>query len=690
MILLFTLPFYSALSHFSLFLFSQTQEKPLRYEVEVVLVEIPTYVVDKKGNPVIDLKPDEITLTENGKKQKISHFVLVQNDSPQIASVVREYPAARRQFLLLFDFSFSTAGKIAKARRASLDFIQEKLLPNDLVAVVTYSAIRGLKVHSHFTNDREHLISIINSLGFFKMQRMFGPIGFTFPDFAQKSQDPMLRSGGGDEIGDAEFEAIFMQAKETIRKIYGSHVAGLIGDINKLSIALNTIKGRKHVIFFSEGFESEVITRDTGLRMKLYDALKLIASADCPIHTIDIGGLRTQAGEVGKFEGGSRSLASIRSGQDTLSFLSRETGGQVYRNINELDRPLENLLKITNTYYIIGYYPEDNRKEGKYRKIKLKVDRPNVRVSYRKGYYEAKPYAEYSNLEKRLQLVEYVVNDSKSNEIPFQSSVSAFRGKQGICQVPVFIKFPGRQFLERKNRRKLEIYGYAISGNGVFKDFFHQTVRVSPDKIEEQLELGGIKYYDLHLVPPGDYRIRLIVRDAATGEVSAQTQKISVPDYESGELCLSGPVFIQPDSNWVLIRGYDPKLPTGRKVGVNLPLDYPYVYDNKPFIPGVVPTLNRLMPARFCFRVNNLRIHPQAKIPQTEIRFDVVDAEGKSNLLKRGGLVTEPKQPEPGVYDFLFHVNLSDLSPGIYQLKLTFKDILTNQEVISETLFTLE
>jgi hypothetical protein len=519
---------------------------------------------------------------------------------------------------------------------------------------------------------------------------MFGPLGFSFPDFAQKSQDPMLESEGSGGIGDAEFESVLIGVKDAMRRIYGAHVADFISDIKRLSIALNTIKGRKHVIFFSEGFDSEVITRDTPLRMKLYDALKLIASADCPIHTVDIGGLHTQAGEVGKFEGKGRELASIRSGQDTLTVLSRETGGQVYRNINELDKPLENLLKITNTYYIIGYYPEDKRKEGKYRKIKLKVDRPNVRVSYRTGYYEAKPYTEYSNLEKRLQLVEYVVNDSQINEIQFQSSVSAFRGKEGMCQVPVFIKFPGRQFLERKKRRKLEIYGYAISGDGVFKDFFHQTITVSYDKIEEQLELGGIKYYDLHLVPPGDYKTRLIVRDAETGEVGAQTQKISVPDYEVGKLCLSGPFFIQPDSNWVLIRGYDPKAPVGRKVGVNLPLDYPYVYDNKSFIPGVVPTLNRWIPVKLYFRVYNLRIHPQAKIPQTEMRFDVVDAEGKSNLLKRVGLVNKPKQLEPGVYDFLFHVNLGDLSPGIYELKLTFKDILANHEVISETLFILE
>ena len=144
-------------SQFSFPLFSQTKEKPLQHKVEVVLIEIPLYITDKKGNPIIDLKPEEITLYENGKKQKISHFVLIQNDSPQISSLSRKYPASRRQFLLLFDFAFATPGRIIMAREASLDFIRKKILPTDLVAVASYSGIGGLKILSNFSKDREQL-----------------------------------------------------------------------------------------------------------------------------------------------------------------------------------------------------------------------------------------------------------------------------------------------------------------------------------------------------------------------------------------------------------------------------------------------------------------------------------------------------------------------------------------------------
>jgi VWFA-related protein len=704
-------------------LFSQTKEKPLQHEVEVVLIEIPLYIIDKKGNPIKDLKPEEITLYENGKKQKISHFVLIQNDSPQIASLARKYPAARRQFLLLFDFAFATSGRIIMARKASLDFIREKIFPTDLVAVASYSGIGGLKILSNFTNDREQLFYTVNTLGLVDSdQRMTGPAGFTFPSLTQASRatGDFNATKNVREMADAALSVLQNKLlKKTQHEIYKAYVSDFITNLNKLSIALNAIRGRKHIIYFSEGFDSKALTGqslaelgedtnallrgdlfmggnvdsrfgDAALRTELYEALTRISSSDCPIHTIDVGGLRTRAGGLGQVSGEAKDIAAIHRGQDTLTLFSRETGGQAYRNTNDLDRPLENLLKTTNSYYIIGFYPDDKKKEGRLHKIKIKTTRPGVDISYRKGYFETKPYKKYSSLEKKLQLVEYITKDITQNEIQFDTFISAFRGKEGICQVPIFLKFPGRQFLDKKKQTKLEIYGYAISSSGVFKDFFFQTVTISPEKVRKELELQGIKYYDLHLLSPGDYKIKLIVRDKNTGEIGCQIQEVSVPDYEKQNLALTGPVFIQSNPDWILSRGYDPKAPTGRKKGINLPVDYPFLLNNKPFVPGVVPILKRSYPAQFYLRAYNLRLHPQTQVPQTEIVFEIIDAEGKSTPLKNAGLLKTPTQPEPGVFELLFQTSFANFSSGPYQLKITFKDSLANQEVVEKTTFILQ
>jgi VWFA-related protein len=547
-------------------------------------------------------------------------------------------------------------------------------------------------------------------------------VGFTFPRVTQPTREigefdseRAVRDMADDALSELQNKIL----KKRRDEIYKGYVSDFISNLNKLSIALNTIRGRKHIIYFSEGFDSKALTGfslaelaedtdaflrgelfmggnidsrfgDAALRTQLYEALTRISSSDCPIHTVDIGGLRTLAGGLGQVTGEAKDIASVRRGQDTLTLFSRETGGQAYRNTNDLDRPLENLLKTTNSYYIIGFYPEDKKKEGKLHKIKIKTTRPDVDISYRKGYFEPKPYKKYSSLEKKLQLVEFITKDITQNEIQFDAFVSAFRGKDGICQVPIFLKFPGRQFLDKKKQTRLEIYGYAISSSGAFKDFFFQTVTISPEKMKKNLELQGIKYYDLHLLPPGDYKIKLIVRDKNTGQIGCKIQEIFVPDYEKHNLALSGPVFIQPGPDWILSRGYDPKAPTGRKKGINLPVKYPFLLNNKPFIPGVVPIIKRSYPAQFYLRAYNLRLHPEAQIPQTEIVFEILDKEGNSTPLKNAGLLQAPAQPEPGVFELLFQASFENLSSGSYQLKITFKDSLTNQEVVEKTTFILQ
>jgi VWFA-related protein len=727
-IFVFITMFSLALIQFSRLLLSQAEVKPLRYEVEVVLIEIPLYVVDKEGNPVEDLKPEEISLYENGKKQEISHFVLVQNDSPQMATISRKYPAARRQILLFFDLAFSAPAGIIKAREACLDFIKEKILPTDLVGVASYSGIGGLKILSHFSNDREHLFDIINTLGLIESkQRMTGPVGFTFPRIDQPARDETeADSFSPVRMADDRIATLQQQLNKRLAKIQAANVTDFISALNTLSVALNTIQGRKHIIYFSEGFDSKVLTGkaqeqtsvDTGtttgskfvsryvlnryidtasqfgdaaLRTQLDGALNKIASADCSIHTVDIGGLKTQAGNLNQVNGQAASVSSIHRRHATLTTFSKETGGQIFRNINELDQPLENLLKVTNTYYVIGYYPEDKKKEGKFRKIKIQTSRSGVDVSYRKGYYEAKPYSKYTSLEKRLQLVEYIVKDLASSEIQFESCVFAFRGRESVCQVPVLLKFSGGQFLE-KNRKEieLEIFGYAISSSGFFKDFFHQTLIVSPQKLKKELQSSGVKYYDLHLLSPGDYKIKLIVRDRDTGEIGSQIQKISVPDYEKGDLAVSGPVFIQPGTDWLLTRGFDPLKPSGRKMGVNLPLDYPFIMSNKSFIPGVIPVLKASTPAQFYLKVYNLKLHPQAQVPRTEMSFEMVDGEGKSTPLKNVEFLQNPLQVKLGEFDLFFKAKFESFIPGYYWLKLTFKDLLANQEVASRVPFVLE
>jgi VWFA-related protein len=695
----------------------QTQEEPLKYTVEVLLIEIPVYVVDKKGNSVLDLKPEDFQILEDGREQKISHFALVQNDSPEIASLARRYPAARRQFFLLFDLSFSSPKGILRAREAGLKFLKDNILSHDLVAVATSSVLQGIQILTNFTSDRAQLIGAVESLGLVPQAQIArGPIGFMFGPVVLSPIQSLEWKKEKEKAAIVKDELI-NQAKQIQNarlQDYKGYVQDYVGALKTLGQTLNIIKGRKHLILFSEGFDIKVLTGktlkelseeteaiafdmeavsradkdrfgDATLRLALTQALQNISASDCLIHTMDVGGLRAP-GEI--TDNKEKDLYfSRRRGQDTLYLLAADTGGQSYRNLNDLDKPLAELLNLTNSYYLLGYYPENKKTEGKFRKIKVKVKRSNLEVSYRKGYYEEKPYKDYTDFEKRLQLAELVTKDIHRNDIKAEYFISAFEGIGDIARIPVFLQFSGKQFLEKKRKQaQLEIYGYAVDSNGKFRDFFYNPLKIDINKVKSKLKTHGIKYFDLLLVPPGDYRIKCIIIDSKTGETGVISQELSVPRYEDQKLIVSSPIFIDKDSEWLSIPGYDPLKPTGRKKGEGLPVDYPFLIGKERFFPGILPTYFAHTQDQFLLRIHNLKLHPTAKVPQTDMKFEVVDDNGVSYRAVQI-LSIKPFQTNSNLYELLFEYEIKDVPPGHYRLKVTFTDSLAQQTISTSSPF---
>ena len=702
---------------------SQTQEKPLQYEVRVVLVDVPVYVIDRDGNPVLDLRPEDFILSEEGKVQKITHCALIVNDSLSIRTILREHPSAQRHFFFLFDLSFVSLKGILKARESALRFIQEKLLPTDLVSLGVYSVMSGLRIVVPFTPDKEQLVAGLNTLGMVESSnRIKGPAGFLFKPYQE-----MTAMGEKKETGESLQEEVLALIEDSVRDVsrfnketYKGYVMNFVDSLKVLAQALNLINGRKHLIFFSEGFDSEVLvgkaTRgvdeeeeallkreiwkiDTELagsslvRTRLLETLQLFINSDCLIHTVDTGGLRSEA-QVDTVSGSPTSLAASRGGQDTLNLIARETGGLAFRNVNDLDKPLEDIIKLSNAYYLLGYTPEEKEKEGKFRRIKVEVERPGLQVSYRKGFYSEKPYEKYSDFEKQLQLVEWIASEAISDEIKFDCLPVAYKATAEIAQLPVFLQFPGWQFPEKKpksGQMKLEIYGFALNSRREFVDFFQQPLGLDLKKIGKKLSGSGVKYFDLLLVPPGDtYEVKIIVRDSETGEIGTRIHQIEVPNYEEKTLAISTPVFSRPAEEWILTRGYDPANPSGRKKGAGLPVDYPFVTNGQSFIPAVLPVVRPSAPSQVYVRVYNLKLHPEAKIPQTQMKFEAIDSAGRATPITQIGLAKSPSQPQPDVHELLFQFSVDDLVPDTYVFRITLTDTLAATTVSAETPFIFQ
>ncbi len=79
-------------------------------------------------------------------------------------------------------------------------------------------------------------------------------------------------------------------------------------------------------------------------------------------------------------------LADMYLSQDSLRTLAEETGGYAAVNSNNITTALNRIVRLNSTYYVLGYYPKDARRDGRFHKIEVRTKRPGLRVSARKGY----------------------------------------------------------------------------------------------------------------------------------------------------------------------------------------------------------------------------------------------------------------------------------------------------------------
>ena len=140
---------------------SQNSPGSVRESAEVVLVEVPVRVVDRDGKPIRNLTAADFELSDNGRKQTIVGFDAIDLAQKRVESVPGNTvpPAARRHFLILFDFSFAQPKSVLSARRAAKEFVLSGLGDRDFGAVAPFSVERGMRLLVTFTQDRVQLAS---------------------------------------------------------------------------------------------------------------------------------------------------------------------------------------------------------------------------------------------------------------------------------------------------------------------------------------------------------------------------------------------------------------------------------------------------------------------------------------------------------------------------------------------------
>jgi VWFA-related protein len=686
----------------------QTSPTPPAFtgSTEVTLVEVPVHVVGKDGLPIRGLKKDDFELTDDGKRVEIREVESIDlEDFAKDPNAPREMalpPAARRHFMLLFDFSFSQPVNLARARTAAKDFIQKGMKNGDFGAVATFDVERGLKLVLSFTADHEQLAYAVETLGLPSLtQPMADPLALTA--FSSSSTRSITDAGRVASLGDAEMaeiiEAIARNAQKSLDAYQRGRVSRMVDTMGDLARTLNSVQGRKHIIYFSEGFDSKLLIGDSAnyfadgdkiasgetwrinnedrfgysaLQGRFQDVFKLFNRSDCVIHAVDVAGLRKTGGDSraqSSGDGTSASLTGSRGrGDESLYMMAHETGGELYKDSNDLPSQLDKLQKQTSVIYLLVFQPTKLKEPGRFHILKVKANAPGAHVSARAGYYEPRPFSTLSPMEKRLATAQLIAYGLPKTDLPARVLATPFRvGKENRAVVPVIVEIPGDRLLADAAGSKLdlEIYAYATDAQLRVKDFISQRFGFDLGLLKKTLTDGGVKYYGTLFLPPGSFWLKVLVRNLETGRTGLQIVPITVPEYDKQDLYVLPPLFQESPGQWVMVKGAARALPGGG--------DYPFVFEGQSFIPSAGPRLSKDARTKVCL----FAYEPSGKGP-LEVEGHVKGSDGRDR--GDGKLRLVKAQPEAGMQRMLYSFDVADLDPGSYSLVVTVKDPANGRE----------
>jgi VWFA-related protein len=437
-----------------------------------------------------------------------------------------------------------------------------------------------------FTSDRAQLARAIEILGLESTRAAGDPLAFAFDTSTLGTRalpSAVEASGGRGAAQSAMIE--HLEAMASIHRARSDEyergrVRHLIQSLGGLGQALDTVQGRKDVIYLSEGFQGRFLvgTRETDqerqwliqgeqwkvdadkrfgntpLREELSDMGELLRRSDCVIHAVDIAGIRTP----GDPEAGSVSLAP-RETENSLYEIASSSGGDVFRNANDLRGQLASLTTRTSLVYVLAFRADRPVGEGHFHELKVKVSARGARISARPGYYERRGFRRLSPFERNLSAADVIANEIPMDQIPMHVLATPFASGELAASVPVLLEVPGDRFLAgaKADRAVAEVYVYAHDPDNRLADFFAQTIAVDLSKSREKWMAAGLRYYGQLRLLPGRYRLRALVRNAETGSMGLSVSSLLVPAFAEDQPFLLPPVFLEGPGDWMSVRGQE-------------------------------------------------------------------------------------------------------------------------------------
>ena len=515
----------------------------LTSESDLVLTNV--VVRDSKtGEVVTGLKQSDFTVLEDGKPQQISSFDFESVDMAKplneatisgLASSATGKTATsgvrpedlkdHRLIVFFFDLTSMQPEDIDRSVEAARDFLTHKMQPADLIALVSLDT--ALKVDQDFTSDKDKLAAEIGMYN--------GTEGSAFAQGANANSN-QVEDASGYTPDESEYNDI-----NTDRELYA---------LRSISKSLERINQKKSLLYFSGGLTRDGIENQASLRAAINAAVR----ANLAIYSLDTRGLQAISpvgdASTGSLRGtGSYNGAAIQNNfnanfasQETMSTLSADTGGKAFFDNNDFSPAFAQIQRDSSAYYVIGFNSTNRARDGRFRKLQVKVNRPGVRLEYRPGYYAPADFKHSGKEDRERELEDQLASDLPATDVALYLDAYYFRLDENRFYVPVSLIVPGSQipFVKGgdKDKATLDVIGEVIDEAKRPIGNVRETVKLAVSE-NQQVRQKNIQYSTNFNLPPGKYHLKFVVRENETGHMGSFETDITLPDLRKTPLKLS-------------------------------------------------------------------------------------------------------------------------------------------------------
>jgi VWFA-related protein len=515
----------------------------LKANAELVLTNVVARDA-KTGELITGLKQSDFKIYENGKEQQIDSFDFESMDmaaplkeatvsglaagpSGSKAVVVAKPEELRnhRLIVMFFDLTSMQPEDLERSVDAAQAFLRTKMQPADLVALVSLGDT--LNVDQDFTADKN---ALINEVGAYN-----GTEGQGFAQGANSNtnqvEDTTAYTPDESEYNDLN----------TDRELFA---------LRSISQSLAKINEKKSLLYFSGGISRDGIENEASLRSAINAAVR----ADLAIYSVDTRGLQAVAplGDAstgslrgqGAFNGSAltNNMNQNFATQEVMATLSSDTGGKAFFDSNDFAPAFAQVQNDTSDYYAIGFHSTNPARDGKYRKLTVKIDRPGVKLEYRPGYYAPADFKHSGKEDREQELEDQLASDLPATDMAVYMDAMYFRLDENRFFMPVSLVVPGSQIPfvlgGDKDKATLDIIGSVIDESQRPVGRVRDTVKLNLDP-SLQARQKNIQYTTSFNLPPGKYQLKFVVRENQSGRMGSFIADVTLPDLKKAPLKMS-------------------------------------------------------------------------------------------------------------------------------------------------------